>query len=267
MLASLMANGHQSYSPENEPSAFVNLIFCLFGSMLALYLRTWPPLALLVLITFIRAYILLGPRLLIKIHLILALLLLICLSGVVLTPSFRSFGGARPAPGLNATMAYTIIPMLRMSVSANLALSLAFRVPTSQISSLIGAAVKFDWLFIPLTVVLRFIGAFLAEINLVRDALMVRTRKSLLKTFFTRPWILWRGFFVPMTFRTLAAADDLAISLEMRGLRRSALFWPRPPIVTKKDAPALAAAIVTLIACLLLSSKDTLLFIKKVIPW
>jgi energy-coupling factor transport system permease protein len=222
---------------------------------------------LLAFLTSVRAFKILGPWLLIKIYLILVLLLLVCLAGVALNPSLRKIRAPRPADSAGPYVSFTVYPALRMAVSANLALSLAMSTPTSELSKLIGAAVKPDWLFIPLSVVLRFIGTFLAELTLVRDALMVRTRKSLLKTFFTKPWLLWRGFLVPMTFRTLAAADDLAISLEMRGLRRQALFWPRPPLVTKKDAPSIVIGLLTVFLCLALSSPKVILTLNRALSW
>ncbi|MDR2351621.1 MAG: energy-coupling factor transporter transmembrane protein EcfT, partial [Deltaproteobacteria bacterium] len=46
---------------------------------------------------------------------------------------------------------------------------------------------------------------------------------------------LWRGFFIPLVFRALASADELSLALEMKGLKREALTWPRPPIFTRKD--------------------------------
>ncbi|MDR1296975.1 MAG: energy-coupling factor transporter transmembrane protein EcfT [Deltaproteobacteria bacterium] len=237
---------------EGYHGAPVKLLFCFCGSLLCLYLSAWPPLALLALVTSARAVRRVGFVLMLKIYLALAVILAVCLLGVKYLPSLSSFQMARGRPGPGLT--FTVIPALRMTVTANLTMCLVMTTPTAALSRLLSAFIRPDWLFIPLTVVLRFVATFLTELTLVREALTARMRTSLGHLALTRPHLLWRGFLVPMTFRTLGGADDLAVNLEIRGLRRRALIWPRPGLFSKFDVPALILGALTLAACLVLNS-------------
>jgi energy-coupling factor transport system permease protein len=130
-----------------------------------------------------------------------------------------------------------------MLVSANLLLSLVLSCSFSSLMRLMAALARPDWLFIPLSVAVRFVGTFMAELAMVREALIIRTRQSLIRTVLTRPWLLWRGFLVPMTFRALGGADDLAIAVDMKGIRRRAMTWPGEKLFKKKDIPILLSGL------------------------
>ncbi|MDR1655971.1 MAG: energy-coupling factor transporter transmembrane protein EcfT [Deltaproteobacteria bacterium] len=344
----------EPYDSDGYSGAPVKLIFCLAGSILALYLNTMPSLLLLTFLTSLRAFCHLKAKLLIKVWLAIIAVLFLCLAGVAWLPSPTVFqvargGGVGPEAkafinslppispwlsehqslvlcglsplaailvyftvraiaakdlwyfvkgflisffilmsllivlamsltlasiqmprGLGAikrTIAYSIMPTLRIMISANLALVLVLTTPSASMSRFLAAVLRTDWLFIPMTVVLRFLAAFLAQLGLVREALMVRTRRGLFLIALTRPAILWRGLLVPMTFQTLKTADQLAISLEMKGLSRRALFWARPKLLSKRDLISLLAGLGTAGLSLLLRWPKALSYLAQQVPF
>jgi energy-coupling factor transporter transmembrane protein EcfT len=196
-----------------------------------------------------------------SLFLIFAVMLLATILAMAL--SLSSLSMPRGWSALGRSLVYSVMPALRMMISANLALVLVLTTPSASLSRLLATIIKADWLFIPLTVVLRFLAAFLAQLGLVREALLVRTRRLLILTAICHPAILWRGLIVPMTFQTLKTADQLAISLEMKGLTRKALFWPRPKLFTKSDVGAIVTALIVLAVSITLRSPRVLAFLSQ----
>ena len=237
--------------PDDFGGAPVKLLFCIAGSLLALYLTHWPALLFLGLATTMGALRLVEIRLMLKIYLALAIILALCLMGAAWLPRPGSFPAAR-APGLS--LKFAILPALRMLVSANLLVSLVMSSSSAALMRLLSAIPWPNWLFIPLAVALRFIGTFITELAQVREALVIRTRQSLWRTVIARPGLLWRGFLVPMTFRALGGADDLAIAVEMKGIERRALNWPRTKLFKRRDIPPLLIGLAVLAVAVYLQS-------------
>jgi energy-coupling factor transporter transmembrane protein EcfT len=240
--------------PGNFEGAPVGLLFCIAGSLLALYLTKPPALLFLGLASTVQALRLVEVKLMLKVYLAFAILLALCLTGAAWLPMLGPFPAGRiPAdqiPGLS--IKFAVLPALRMLVSANLLISLVMSSSFSALMRLMSTLARPDWLFIPLSVAVRFVGTFIAELALVREALIIRTRQNLFRTVLTRPWLLWRGFLVPMTFRALGGADDLAIAVDMKGIKRKAMTWPGEKFFKKKDIPVLLSGLATIVMALFL---------------
>jgi energy-coupling factor transport system permease protein len=235
--------------PGDFEGAPVGLLFCIAGSLLALYLTKPPALLFLGLASTIEALRLVEAKLMLKVYLALAILLALCLAGAVWLPMLGPFPASQ-IPGLS--IKFAVLPALRMLVSANLLISLVMSSSFSSLMRLMSALARPDWLFIPLSVAVRFVGTFIAELAMVREALIIRTRQNLFRTVLTRPWLLWRGFLVPMTFRALGGADDLAIAVDMKGLKRKTMSWPDEKLFKKKDIPVLLSGLATIVMALFL---------------
>jgi energy-coupling factor transport system permease protein len=145
--------------------------------------------------------------------------------------------------GLSAvTLKMSLQPALRMLISANLNLVLVLTTSSGALARFLASLPLPNWLFIPISVAFRFIPTFLNELAAVREALLVRTRRSLLKTALISPWLIWRGFMGPLILRALSSADELAVAVEIKGLSRENLGWKKPPVLTGRDGPALSLA-------------------------
>jgi energy-coupling factor transporter transmembrane protein EcfT len=217
------------------------LLFCASGSLLALWLNQGPPLVFLALATTARAMARIDLKLLLKLYLFLAVILVICLLGAAWLPKIGP--ASLPVGGLSAiTLKMSLQPVLRMLISANLTLGLVLTTSSGALARFIASLPLPNCLFIPVSVAFRFVPTFLNELTAVREALLVRTRRTLLKTALLSPWLLWRGFMGPLIFRALSSADDLAVAVEMKNLSRANLHWAKPPVLDGRDGPALSLA-------------------------
>jgi energy-coupling factor transporter transmembrane protein EcfT len=151
-----------------------------------------------------------------------------------------------------------VLPALRITVSLNMTLALVMNTPASALSRTIAALRPPDAVFVPVSVALRFVGVFVAELTQVREAAVARTGRPLRVTALTRPWRLWRAVMAPMAFRALASSDSLALALEMKGVRSRALFWRRPPLLPPGDRWRLALGLIALALCLAAQYRDAL---------
>ncbi|MDR2460452.1 MAG: energy-coupling factor transporter transmembrane protein EcfT [Deltaproteobacteria bacterium] len=217
---------------EGFSGAPIKLIFALCAYILALVLNKWEPLVFLAASSMFWALGKIRLGLLIKAYLILAIFLALCLAGAIYLPALI---WSRPASTAGSGLTYAILPALRMLIGVNMALVLVITVPAGAISRLISALRLPDFLFVPLIIVFRFIGTFVQEFFLVSEATRAKTGRSLIFLALVKPWKLWRGFFVPMVFRALCGADELALALEMKGLTRKSLFWERPKLLNSQD--------------------------------
>ena len=95
-------------------------------------------------------------------------------------------------------------------------------------------------LSIPLSVAIRFIPTFVDDCKQIRDVVRLRPGNGFLS--------LWRGVMVPLVFRTLASADDLAIAAELKGLSPDKkMTMTATTVFSRRDAWVLTGA-VTLMA-------------------
>ena len=117
----------------------------------------------------------------------------------------------------------------RMLISLNALLVLAFSSRIQDLMHELQAFGRMAWIHVPLTVAVRFLPTFLDDCVQVRDAFRLRSplgRQGL----WTRAAALWRGFLVPLTFRLLRSADDLAVAAELKGVGgKKRVSRPRTP--------------------------------------
>lgn len=102
------------------------------------------------------------------------------------------------------------VPYLRILVVVMLLLSVALSTPVQTVVRHLEAARLPGVISIPLSVTLRFIPTFIDDCKQIRDVVRLRPGNGLLS--------VWRGIMVPLVFRTLASADDLAVAAELKGL-------------------------------------------------
>lgn len=114
-------------------------------------------------------------------------------------------------PGLMRWNAFSLsVPFLRILVSINLLLVLALSTPVQILFNRLQAWRLPTWVHVPLSVAVRFVPSFISDCAQIRDAARLRPGKGLKR--------YWRGMVVPLVFRMLYSADDLAMAAELKGI-------------------------------------------------
>ena len=181
----------------------VKLLLCAGGSIATIILSSPLSLGLLVLCTTALALGAARPAVICKVYLFGTLMFLLALGCSALI--------GLAVPGLMNWDAFSLgVPFLRLLVSVNLLLTLALSTPVQVLFTRLQSLRLPSWLHIPLSVAIRFIPTFLHDCAQIRDAARLRPGKGISG--------LWRGLMVPMIFRMLFSADDLAMAAELKGI-------------------------------------------------
>lgn len=160
----------------------------------------------------------------------------------------RKFAPAMPP----VTIGSMLVPFLRLVIMVNVILPLAF---TTRVQSLLGSLKSFRLpfcLYIPLTVMIRFIPTCIFDMKQIAEALKIRGFSLSPKQFFLHPVLCMRFLSIPLLFRSLKTSEDLGIAAELKGLNATRRHVPyKRPAWKKSDtallAMALAAAVLALV--------------------
>ena len=117
-------------------------------------------------------------------------------------------------------------PFLRIALMLNVVLGLAL---TSRIQSLLTALKSLhlpSLIYIPASVMIRFIPTFLNDARQVMQALKIRGYPLTPRSMFLHPLRSMRVLFVPLVFRALRSSDDLAMAAELKGMDMSGVIVP-----------------------------------------
>lgn len=125
-------------------------------------------------------------------------------------------------------------PFLRMILMVNVMIGLAL---TSRIQAILTSLKSLRLpgvLFIPATVMIRFIPTFIEDARQIRQTLKMRGYNITPLSFFRHPLHTSRLLFAPLVFRALRSADELAIAAELKGVNASTK-------TTRYETPTFAA--------------------------
>jgi len=179
------------------------LLLCIAGSVAAIILSSPLSLGLLVALSTALALGAARPATIFKVYLLSTIMMLFSIACSALI--------GLAVPNLMRWDVFSLsVPFLRMLISINLLLMLSLSTPVQELFTRLQASRLPGWLQIPLSVAIRFIPSFLVDCAQIRDAARLRPSKSLIG--------MWRGIAVPLIFRTLHSADDLAIAAELKGI-------------------------------------------------
>lgn len=216
----------------------VKLFLCASGSILTIALSSPLSLGLLVAVSGILALGAARPATILKVYLFGCVMFAFALG-------FSALIGLA-VPGLMRWNAFSLsVPFLRLLISCNLLLALALSTPVQALFDRLQSLRLPCWLHIPLSVAVRFIPTFLNDCAQIRDAARLRPGRGLAG--------LWRGLVVPMVFRLLYSADDLALAAELKGIGAAGQVRREPaPRLGNRDWLVLGLAGVALGAAVLL---------------
>ena len=180
----------------------VKLLLCVSGSIMAIALSSPLSLGLLVALSTALALGAARPATILKVYAFGFLMMAFALG-------FSALIGLA-VPGLMRWNAFSLsVPFLRLLISINLLLVLGLSTPVQVLFTRLQSLRLPSWIHIPLSVTIRFIPTFLNDCGQIRDAARLRPARGLAG--------LWRGLAVPMVFRMLYSADDLAMAAELKG--------------------------------------------------
>jgi energy-coupling factor transport system permease protein len=206
----------------------VKLLLCFMGSIVSIALSSPLSLGLLTILTTAMALGAARPSAIFKLYLVNVLMFALAVGSSALI--------GLAAPSLTRWNIFSLTaPFLRMLASVNLLFAFALSTPVQVLFSRLQAMRLPAWLFIPLSVAIRFVPTFLGDCAQIRDAARLRPGKGLAG--------LWRGLAVPLVFRMLHTADDLAVAAELKGVgAASQATKPSQSKFSTRDGLALALA-------------------------
>ncbi len=210
------------------------LLLCVAGSLAAIILSSPLSLGLLVALSTALALSAARPLTILKVYLFTMGMLLLALAFSALLGFF--------VPNLMRWNAFSLsVPFLRMLISVNLLLTLSLSTPVQELFTRLQQARLPGWIQIPLSVTVRFIPTFLGDCAQIRDAARLRPGRGLAG--------LWRGMVVPLIFRMLHSADDLAVAAELKGISAAGRARRESfPAMGKRDHWVLGLAVLALCA-------------------
>lgn len=214
----------------------VKLLLCFTGSLFSIGLSSPVSLGLLVLCSTLLALGAARAATIAKTYAFVTVMMgfTLCFSGLI----------SLAVPGLMRWNAYSLsVPFLRMLITVNLLLVLALSTPVQVLFNRLQSWRLPVWVHIPISVAIRFVPSFMNDCRQIRDAARLRPGKGLAR--------LWRGMAVPLVFRMLYSAEDLAVAAELKGIGSAKRSCAPAARLTKRDAAVLFFALAALAAALL----------------
>ena len=230
MRASFLTNKAQNFAGSVDPR--VKLGLCVAGSIAGIILKSPLSLGLMLAASTAMALTAARPATILKVCLFMTLMLTLCLG--------FSWIISLAVPDLvKWNLGALVLPFLRMLIVITLLMTFALSTPVQEISRMLQSFRLPGFLSLTLSVIIRFIPSFIDDCKQVAEAAKLRPGKSFLS--------FWRCLFVPLVFRVLASADDLAVAAELKGMsavRKAAL----PPLdkFRRRDAAITMGAVVIL---------------------
>ncbi len=212
MQASSIANKR---SPDNWLQSLdvkAKMLICLLASTLTVCFSSLYAQLVLFAFSFVYLLSLRKWKIMIVSYVAVALIMAISVGMLLLLSNFI------PALLKGAGLKNLGIPFLRMLVSLNVILPLAF---STNIQSILHSLQQMNLpfcIYLPAAVIIRFIPTFANDIKQVWESLKIRGWKLNPWTATIHPIMTTRLLFTPILFRALKTSDELGIAAELKGL-------------------------------------------------
>ncbi|ABM61174.1 energy-coupling factor transporter transmembrane component T family protein [Halorhodospira halophila] len=115
-------------------------------------------------------------------------------------------------------IADVIVPFLRSAILLNTVLAMALSSRVQGALSALKSLYLPYWLYLPAVSMVRFVPAFLFDIRQVGESVRLKGYKPGPFLLLRHPIASLRLIFMPLLFRALRTADDLAVAAELKGL-------------------------------------------------
>ena len=214
MRASFLTRESKAFAGSIDPR--VKLTLCIVGSLGTIAMKSPYSLGLILAASTAMALTAARPRTIVQVLIFTTVMMLVSLG--------CSWLISLAVPDLFHWDALSLsVPFLRMLVVVTLLMLLALSTPAQVVSRLLQYMKIPGFLQLPLSVIIRFIPSFMDDCKQIGEAARLRPGRSFM--------LAWRSLVVPLIFRTLASADDLAVAAELKGM--SALRRPTLPSLGK----------------------------------
>ena len=110
------------------------------------------------------------------------------------------------------------IPFLRVAIMVNVILALALSSRIQDILTSLKSLHLPFFIYLPASVMIRFIPGFINDIKLVSQSLKIRGYTITPVSFALHPFMTTRLLFVPVIVRALRLSDELAVAAELKGV-------------------------------------------------
>ncbi len=225
MRASFITNTGPSSTLPDRLHVQTKIIICFFCSLSAIILSGILPMTIMVLASVVYALSTGKIKGVLIAYAGMTLMLTTSVLFVFLASLFLpEFAGIKPER--------ILLPFLRMILMTNAVLVLAL---TSRIqlvlTSLKGLRLP-GWIYIPASVMIRFIPTFINDLGQIRQTLKIRGYAIGPKAFLLHPVATSRLLIAPLVFRALRSADNLAVAAELKGInaKNKITLWRQEPM-------------------------------------
>lgn len=192
------------------------VVLCLLVAIVTLLLSTVNALLPLFVISFCYVLLMRRIKVIIVSYLFMTLVMFLSFGFVI--------GLEQIVPSLKASIKYSSVltPFLRGAIAMNIILPIGFtiRMP-NMLSALQSMHLPFV-VYLPSTVMVRFIPSFTADVKQIYEALKIKGISLNLKNIICHPYIILRTFIFPLVYMALRTSDDLGISADMKGVGNGA---------------------------------------------
>ncbi|MBB5021538.1 energy-coupling factor transporter transmembrane component T family protein [Desulfurispira natronophila] len=144
-----------------------------------------------------------------------------------------------------------LVPFLRSAVLMNTLLAMALSSRVQGIMTALKTLHLPYWLYIPATVMIRFIPSFIEDIKQISESLKIKGYRLSPLFLLRHPLVGLRLLFIPILFRALRTSDELGMAAELKGVGYSRdVSRYRTNNLTWRDAVAGALLMVMITASL-----------------
>jgi energy-coupling factor transport system permease protein len=187
------------------------MLICLVASAAVIFIKDWYPLAMLGAASFVYAAAHNRFRVLLVAYAAVSFMMLTALGCVYVILIFMPEMGAMGlGPFLN--------PFLRVVILIHVVLALALSSRVKELLSTLKALRLPLFIYLPATVMIRFIPSFINDVRLIRESLKIKGYAVNPLTLTLRPALTLRLLFAPIVVRALRSSDELAVAAEIKGI-------------------------------------------------
>ena len=187
------------------------MLICVVASATVIFIKDWYPLAMLGAASFVYAAAHNRFRVLAVAYAAVSVMALTALGCVyVMLVFLPEMGDMGLGPFLN--------PFLRVVILIHVVLALAISSRVKELLSTLKSLRLPLFVYLPATVMIRFIPSFINDVRLIRETLKIKGYAVNPLTLTLRPALTLRLLFAPIVVRALRSSDELAVAAELKGL-------------------------------------------------
>lgn len=211
LSGSSAANGADAGNVIQSLDVRTRMLICVLASAAVIFITDGYPLAMLAAASFVYAAAHNRFRVLFVAYAAVSVIMLTALGCVYVMLIFMPEMGAMGlGPFLN--------PFLRVVILIHVVLALAVSSRVKELLSTLKSLRLPLFIYLPATVMIRFIPSFIHDVRLIRESLKIKGYAVNPLSLTLRPALTLRLLFAPIVVRALRSSDELAVAAELKGI-------------------------------------------------